>query len=368
MKEKIRRLNFCVIVLLFILLITSGCGGQRIDDIDAVNQKSKSFTIPVVYGDGINKILKLDDVFSNEDNNKIESISLQKILNSTSGQLLSVYTKGGEIIDTDTSRCMIYKNGQITVNDKKINDIVGFMVEPPVTRVMDTAKLAEKFLKENEPVLIIFLDGFSWNNYEKAKADGLIPNISQFKDIKKATTIFPPITPVGYAAMVSGETPSINGIKNRNVHILNCDTIFDKAETMGKKTCVIEGDGVAIELATEVILNPDSNENGLTDDEVHVSAMEKLRIGNYDLMLIHLHGIDDTSHSYGPDSPETYKQIAEIDKIVADFLKLWEGNVIIVADHGQHTVNEPARDRKGNHGDFCPEDMFIPFIFGEVGK
>ncbi len=359
MNKKIKTQKLVYIVCILILFLFAGC------DVHQPVQGSVSLNIPIVYGNGNQDTLNLEDIFDKEAYSKEKSVSIQKILDIPSNQLLAVYTKEGEIIHTDTSRCIIHKNRQVTVNGKKINDIIGLLVDPPTASVMDTAKLAEKYLKENKSTLIIFLDGFSWNNYEKAKKDGLIPNISQFENIQKATSVYPPITPVGYASMVSGETPFVNGIKDRRVHILNCDTIFDKAKTMGKKSCVIEGDGLAIELNTEVFLNPDSNEDGLSDDEAHDCAIKKLE-DKYDLMLIHLHGIDDTSHSYGPESIETYIRIAEIDKMVADFLKLWEGNVIIVADHGMHSVSE--KGRKGNHGNFCAEDLFIPLITGEVGR
>jgi hypothetical protein len=361
MKEgKISIALLLLLISLYILFLFTGCSKNQ----PTVQQEPTTFTIPVVYGDGRSDTLKSEDIFKDEAEAKLQSISLQNILEESPSKI-AIYTTEGKIIESNTADCTIYPNGQIKVHNETISHIAGLMIDPPAKSVMDVATLTEEFLAKDQKVLVLFLDGFSWFNYEKAKADNLIPTICQFENIQKAATVFPPLTSVAYSAMVSGQTLFVTGVKDRKTHILNCETIFDKAKAKGKKTCVIEGNVQIIELAGEVILNSDLNGNGLTDDEVYSTTMEKLN-NNYDLLFVHFHGIDDTSHEYGPNSAQTYERIAAIDKKIAHILQNWEGKVIITADHGQHPVNETGR--KGNHGDFCPEDMFIPFIVGEVKK
>jgi len=75
---------------------------------------------------------------------------------------------------------------------------------------------------------------------------------------------------------------------------------------------------------------------------------------------VHFHGIDDVSHTYGPDAVEVDMKMTEVDGYVRDLMDaLPEGTlVVIAADHGMHAVNEDGR--QGNHGTLQPADILVP--------
>ncbi|MEG1929855.1 MAG: alkaline phosphatase family protein, partial [Anaerovorax sp.] len=90
---------------------------------------------------------------------------------------------------------------------------------------------------------------------------------------------------------------------------------------------------------------------------------ETLSNTGYDLTLVHFHGIDDVSHAFGPHTKEVYERVENTDKLVESLAELWNGKIIIVADHGQHTDHgSDEKGRKGTHGAFQASDLFIPFL------
>ena len=186
-------------------------------------------------------------------------------------------------------------------------------------------------------------------------------------EARKALTVFPAITPVTYAAMVSGQDPSVTGVHDRSRHRLDCPSIYDWAGQRGLSTGLVEGDMQIIALTPDIVLNVDEDGDGLTDDEVMAAALDILETGRPDFMLVHLHGIDDTAHDTGPHSEATRRVVAEQDAMVGELLQRWRGRVIVVADHGQHAAEDEATGEvRGEHGDFRSEDLFIPILVREA--
>lgn len=245
--------------------------------------------------------------------------------------------------------------------DKKTRkkDIIGVWLNAPESSVTDIAAVALEKLKDGK-VLIILLDGVGYYNLSEHSPDFL-----SSQDITPMRTVMPSISNVALAAIVTGEVPAVNGVKERKDRNLLTDDIFKKAADLGFKCAVIEGSSQLISLSIEQTLNLDMDGDGYTDTEVQKSALKKIKEGT-ELLFVHFHGFDDAAHTFGPSSRNAAAKLYELDEYVFALCNVFDGTIIITADHGQHS--SLGEGRAGEHGEFLPLDMTVPFIMIEGGK
>lgn len=89
------------------------------------------------------------------------------------------------------------------------------------------------------------------------------------------------------------------------------------------------------------------------------------------LFFFHLLGLDTTGHSYRPHSPEYYRNIAVVDRIVETLVFMFEQYFkhldgdesqtafVLTADHGMSNI--------GNHGDGHPDNTRTPIVAWGAG-
>lgn len=317
-----------------------------------------SVSIDVVYGTNYdNYTINTGELFENK--NKVTLNEAINSLNMPTASTAAVYTADGDILYTDTEKVEFNRKGQAKVEGKNTEKIVGIILDYPDEFVGTVYEIAKEALCNNEKVMILYLDGFGYDSFELAKAKGIIQNLDRL-NVQKAAAVFPTITPVNYAAMVTGQTPKYTGVIERSDHLLNCDSIFDLVLEIHKTACIIEGDKQIIKFSVEQELNPDFDGDGDTDNEVYKSAIKAIKNNDYDLLFVHFHGIDDISHQYGPQTDETMQKIADTDFQVGKLIELWNGKIIVIADHGQHSSNDG--EHSGNHGTFTSQDLFVPLL------
>ena len=272
------------------------------------------------------------------------------------------------------------KNGQISFGSQKIDSKLITVNEipfgPDITRILDIAPTVLSALgidKENLPgknilegqfdhVVLIFLDAFGYSRYQQALQDDLLENLSKPSLITMALTVFPARTTVASAALLTGLPPFENGVYETGIRKTEADTIFDLISEAGLASIAVEGESLAFSLNTEVILSGDRDLNGNTDDNVFSNAEEVIKSNMPNFLWIHFHGIDNSGHTYGPDSKQVNDKIAEIDSYFGKIIDSLPDNTLIIAfaDHGMHSVNEEGRS--GNHGNLIYDDMVIPII------
>ncbi|MFA7573688.1 MAG: alkaline phosphatase family protein [Lutispora sp.] len=259
-------------------------------------------------------------------------------------QSFAVYTKDGDILYTDK------------INNFTVNNSVGIIENPPLASITDIYGKALASMGDNKNVLIMYIDGLGYEIYEKALKTGIIPYISSLGTAKKALTVYPPITDVTFASMVTGTTPKYTGIHNRDKKPMPVHTMFDIATQKGKSSKVIEGNIKILTDKVDTILNIDENKNGTIDDEIYEKAMEEIQNPPH-ILLVHFHSYDDFGHKYGPSSQEALEQLKVLDSYIEDIMKDYQGDVIITSDHGMHDEADG-----GSHGIFSSSDLFIPMI------
>lgn len=232
---------------------------------------------------------------------------------------------------------------------------------------MDANQFPGNSLLEEEysHLILVFLDAFGWDQYERAMNEELNANISTFDEIHKAVTVYPPRTSTATAALLTGLKPGESGVDRGGIRSTDAQTIFDLAVEAGITPYVVEGESLPFNYRNaEIVLSGDRDKDGSTDDNVFQNAVEVIENINPRFLLIHFHGIDDQGHTFGPESEQVAETIREINGYFGKILdKLTEDTLVIgFADHGMHEVNEDGRT--GNHGNLIYQDMAVPiFIY-----
>lgn len=214
-----------------------------------------------------------------------------------------------------------------------------------------------------EHVLLLFLDGFGYLRYTQALEQGDLPTLAQLDEPLLALTTYPPVTSVSTGSLLSGAPPDVHGADQRGIRKTEVETLFDVAASAGRTVVAVEGEALAFELRNaEWQLSGDRDGNGSTDDNVLRNALTVLEGGMPDLFYVHVHGIDDAGHTYGPGTPQERATVREVDGAVGTILDALPDStlVLIFADHGMHSVQEEGR--LGNHGHLIAKDMFIPIF------
>ncbi|MGV8905793.1 MAG: alkaline phosphatase family protein [Acetobacterium sp.] len=234
----------------------------------------------------------------------------------------------------------------------KVSDVTGIIADPPRVSITDVCSDAVYLLDKENNVMILELDGLGWQMLEKAKKGSYAPYLSSL-EAQPALSVYPPISPAGLAAMITGTTPDINGITGRGIMDFKGEDIFSKAQKLGKTVAYIEGDTKMLNTSVEPILSVNEG----AQDSVVFKNTQKAIAEQKQLIFSHFHSIDDDATTYGPYSEESLEQIKLVDDMVKQLVEGFNGTVIITADHGLHSIGNA-----GTHGIICSEDMIVPYI------
>lgn len=270
-----------------------------------------------------------------------------------------------QVLFSADGECLYIEGGYLELKNNQINyfepekrlyvpDVKGMMTGPPIGSIMDVYYDALHYLENDQRVLILFLDGFSYEQYRTS--------IFNDYEASQALSVNEPVTNAGFAAMITGKSPKENGVLNREYREYQIDSIFQKAKDLAKEVYLVEGDIKILNTEIDPLLQIDTNKNNTVDDEVYEKSLALIEEES-DLLMAHFHSIDDFGHTYGPMHDKTMEQIAVIHGYVIELINKWEGTVIITADHGMH--QEVAG---GNHGTVRYEDMVVPYMISKGGK
>ena len=243
----------------------------------------------------------------------------------------------------------IFEDGTIIFN------IAGLMADIPETTLTQAFDDADNALQNDERVMMIMLDGWGWYTflYHQEYTPFLLSLNPQ-----QAIAVHPPISPTGLASFLTGKLSNEHGIRDRRTRMLETPDIFMVARELNKSFAYIKGSVNMFQASHFPILSPDINGINGTDDEVFENALNNLDV---DLLVIHFKGIDDTSHTYGPFSPQVGERLALLDGFIYELVNHWNGRIIITSDHGQHELYGRT-DRLGDHLFIHHLDMMIPYI------
>lgn len=335
------KINFFGMILLLLTIILSGCGSA-----EPAYQKEM----------GIGVFTLEENILFNWYPNGIEiedSIVSKKI---TEGSLLFQSGKResfSELPNLESKNNMVYvENGYVC------GPLAGIYLGEKVESITKLYDDVIKSLDDGVPVLVFFIDGLSFDQYSNVAETGELHFLGEYYE-DKIISVFTPVTNAGFAAMITGKTPDENGVHDRSYRDLKAESIFGYADSIGKRSLLLEGEIKILNTEIEPVLHVDVDKDGDTDDEMVITALGAVN-EDYDLIFIHFHGVDDRGHQYGPQSSETLDYVKTVDEWITNISSSWEGNIYATADHGMHSTNEG-----GDHGVCRYEDMIVPYFTRE---
>ena len=173
-------------------------------------------------------------------------------------------------------------------------------------------------------------------------------------------SVMPSITPVNFAAMVSGCDLDGHGVRSKELDFA-CETLFDVLAEAGLCGAGCGRPGYTGSDLLARVAQIDGTA-ALPDD----AAIEEIVLGiaqtqRPTFIIAQLGGTDDHFHRFGPCSPRMIPKLRETDcrleRMVVTLGEFGYG-VIVLSDHGQHESGNP--DKMGTHGTDSDEDCLVP--------
>jgi len=260
-------------------------------------------------------------------------------------------------------------NGSICAFGERLQGMITVGVSPkPEYTTMDIAATACEALgiptegfdgvsltrAKASQVVVIYVDALGWYRYLWAREK--MKNITSLGPPLLASSVFPSISNVNAAAMVTGVYPEKSGIDIWENRTMLVDNDFDLAKRYRISHAWVDGPRPPVSLKDGIIRTPYRNDSRY-DEGIMEKAISEYRNGTR-LLYVHIFEADQALHRTGPYSRESLKAIEHDDALVGHMLpEVGRGTlVIVVSDHGGHAIE----GGKGDHGTLLPQDMLVP--------
>ncbi|MGB4439852.1 MAG: hypothetical protein WBJ13_11675, partial [Sedimentibacter sp.] len=206
--------EFAIIILVIIVTNLTACSNAKTSADSTTNSSNVGITIFDKNEDyEVNYIPK-------------ERILLNEIIGNDKYENVAVISSSGKV-EILSAQIYLDTDGSVTSADgnKTINDVKGIYLDDNFYSIRDAYYDAVDYLNSNEKTMVVLLDGFSLSQYKAAMEKGYVPLLSQYFQ-NEALSVVTPVTNAGYAAIITGKTPDINGIHDRSMREMNVDSIF----------------------------------------------------------------------------------------------------------------------------------------------
>ena len=216
-------------------------------------------------------------------------------------------------------------------------------------------------------VLILSIDGLRPDAIALAPMPNLLNLMQTSAFTLTAQTVYPSVTLVSHASMLTGLCPSKHGVNwndylPENGYALGTD-LFDLAHAAGLETWMFVGKKKLVQ-----VTEPASLTGFVFGSDRDTELADQLIAefpANFGVLFVHFATTDGMGHEYGWLSFEQLSVLRRADEALAKILTELEARnlrsetlVIITADHGGHETT---------HGSTMPEDMTIPWIASGPG-
>ena len=237
-------------------------------------------------------------------------------------------------------------------------------VTPTATQ---TPTVIPPFAPAARRVVIVSIDGLRPDAVFPAAMSNLITLMQSGAFSLGAQTVFPSVTLVAHASMLSGLCPAKHGVDwNEYLPLLGYAAgtdLFDLAHAAGLQTIMIVGKQKLLQ-----ITEPSSLDTFIQLNNSDPSFMESLIADfpqDFGVLFIHLLNTDLAGHQYGWLSPEQLNVIHQADEALGMLLAELDARnlrgetlIIVTSDHGGN----------GNgHGSDSREEMTIPWVAAGPG-
>jgi predicted AlkP superfamily pyrophosphatase or phosphodiesterase len=230
---------------------------------------------------------------------------------------------------------------------------------------------AVRTLEATKRLAVIVVDAFGYSTWREVRE--LTPCFNALHAAHGALidSVMPTITPVNFATMLTGASPESHSITNRE-QPLTLETIFHVL----REEDMISATAARAVSSLGILISPHAERPGISasnmDDEVTCVALRAME-EEANLLWVQLLDVDDAGHAHGPLSREGHDAALRADLNLRRMLGSARHvgySVIVLADHGQHTVMKDGRIQ-GTHGTDIPEDVVVPLAWAnndELGE
>jgi len=227
-----------------------------------------------------------------------------------------------------------------------------------------------KMEKTPQTVLLISVDGFRWDYFQKAETPNLDKLIAEGVKAESLKPVFPSKTFPNHYTIVTGLYPEHHGIVSNRMYDPNLNAYF----SLGDRNAVSDGrwyggEPLWVTAEKQNVISatyfwPGSEAeiegirptywkeyNGRTPNSERISQilkwLELLEEKRPRFLTLYFSDTDNAGHRYGPDSPEVVAAIQKIDQNMGELIaglkaRDWfdKINIIITSDHGMTATSK----------------------------
>lgn len=237
-------------------------------------------------------------------------------------------------------------------------------VRPPGSADAEPFMEAVDSMGEKERLAVVVIDAFGVSTWTAARLETPTFNALANRHLLHFRSVMPTITPVNFATMLTGAGPDVHMIRDRTQE-LKLETIFDVLREKGATSAT-----AARALSSlGILISPLADRPGIaesnTDEEVTALAIDALGEG-VELLWVQLLDVDNAGHAHGPLSPQGIAATKRADRHLREIaVRAQEEDygILVLADHGQHTILREDGSEGGTHGTYSDEDVYVPLVW-----
>ncbi len=215
-------------------------------------------------------------------------------------------------------------------------------------------------LAGSERLAILAPDALGMHSFEHFADD--MPFLRSLCDERMVAlrSVMPSVTPVNFAAMVSGTDLDGHGVRAKELDFA-CETLFDVLAEAGRAGAGCGRPGYTGSDLLARVAQIDGTAELSDDAAIEEIVLRIAREQTPDFAIVQIGGTDDHFHCFGPYGDGARPKVRETDGRLARMCGELGGHgyaVIVLADHGQHETGDPAH--MGSHGTDSDEDCLVP--------
>jgi len=240
-------------------------------------------------------------------------------------------------------------------------------LRPPDSAKMGPIEEVARTMGHQERLAVVVIDAFGVSTWNAVRRETPTFNAIADRHLLHLRSVMPTITPVNFATMLTGAGPDAHGIRDRTEELI-LETIFDVMSEEGKSSAT-----AARALSSlGILISPFADRPGIAESNLDADVCTcalKAMLDGVDLLWVQLLDVDDAGHKHGPTSSQGFSAARNADSHLREIANnaYKEGyGLVVLADHGQHTITMDDGSEAGSHGTDSDEDINVPFVWCTV--